>query len=725
MNSLKHAGAGMDRRYFLTASAAIGGGLVVSLATGPLAHVAAATPAAATFQPDASITIGSDGLVSFTLPLVEMGQGTYTSIPMLIAEELEVPLSQVRIVHAPSNPKLFTNPLLGVQATGGSTAVRAAWEPMRKAGASARTMLVAAAARTWNVPPASCRATRATVVHTPTGRVLGYGALAQRAAKEPVPEQVELKAPSQYRLIGTPAKRLDLSGKVNGSAVFGIDVRLPGMKIAAVAACPVFGGKLASVDDTKARAVAGVRQIVKLDDAVAVIADHNGAARKGLAALQIQWDEGANAKFSTEVWAGQLKEASKGRGVSAAKIGNVDAALAAAAVKVQAEYWAPNLAHATLEPMNCTVHWRKTECEVWLGTQALARAQEGVSRVTGLPVDKVIVHNHLIGGGFGRRLDVDYVEQAALIARQVEGPVKVIWSREEDMQHDVYRPFWYDQLSAALDASGKPTAFRHRVIGSSVVARWIPAWMKDGLDPDAVDAAQSPYEFENIDVEYVRHEPPPPLTTGFWRGVGPTHNAFVVEGFIDELANAAKQDPMAFRRALLARQPRVMAVLDQVAQRSGWGTPLPARCGRGVALLAKESWESILAQVVEVQVGNDGLLTIKRITSALDCGQMINPDGVTAQVQGATVFGLTAALYGNITFKDGRVMQSNFHDYQMVRMNQVPPMDISLITNHEKPGGMGEIGTTLVAPALVNAIHAATGVRLRKLPIDTDLLKLT
>ena len=518
------------------------------------------------------------------MPYVEMGQGTYTSIPMLIAEELEVDLKQVRVEHAPPNEKLYGNPLLGgIQATGNSNAVRASWQPLRQAGATARTMLVSAAAKRWNVDPASCRAQSGEVRHAPTGRRLKYGELAADAARLPVPESVVLKRPEEFKLIGTPAKRLDTPAKVNGTAVYGIDARPPGVKIATLAQSPVFGGRVKSVDDAKAKAVKGVRQIVRLDDAVAVVADHMGAAKKGLAALVIQWDDGPHAKLNTNEIVGALEKATLNSGAVAQNVGNVEKAMASAVTKVEATYQVPFLAHATMEPMNCTVHVRKDGCEVWVGSQVMARAQAAAAKTAGLPLDKVVVHNHLIGGGFGRRLEVDGVIRAVEIAKQVEGPVKVVWTREEDIQHDMYRPYFFDRISAGLDEKGAPVAWNHRFAGSSVIARWVPPAFNNGLDPDTTEGAiDLVYGLPNLHVEYVRVEPPG-IPTAFWRSVGPSHNVFVTESFMDELAAAAKQDPVAYRRALLDKTPRAKAVLDLAADKAGWGKPLPEGVGRGVS----------------------------------------------------------------------------------------------------------------------------------------------
>jgi isoquinoline 1-oxidoreductase subunit beta len=688
----------------------------------PFANGDAEAAGAEGFAPDAFIRIEGDGGIVLTMPYVEMGQGTYTSISMLIAEELEVDLRQVRLEHAPPDEKLYGNPLLGgIQATGNSNAIRAAWQPMRQAGATARTMLVAAAAKKWSVDPVSCRARSGEVLHAPTGRRIKYGELAAAAAGLPVPENVALKQPQEFKLIGTPAKRLDAPSKVNGTAVYGIDVRPPGVKIATLAQSPVFGGRVKNVDDAAAKAVKGVRQIVRLDDAIAVVADHMGAAKKGLAALVIEWDDGPHAKLGTDDILHDLERATQNPGAVAQSIGDTDKAMASAATKVEATYQVPFLAHATMEPMNCTVHVRKDGCEVWVGSQVLARAQTAAAKTAGLPLDKVVVHNHLIGGGFGRRLEIDGVIRAVEIAKHVDGPVKVVWTREEDIQHDMYRPYFFDRLSAGLDEKGMPVAWNHRFAGSSVIARWAPPLFTNGLDPDTTEGAINLlYALPNMHVEYQRVEPPG-IPTAFWRSVGPSHNVFVTEGFVDELAAAAKQDAVAYRRALLHKSPRAKAVLELAAEKAGWGMPLPDRVGRGIAI--QFVFATYMAQVAEVEVSSEGAVRVRRVVCAVDCGTVVNPDTVRAQIQGAIIFGITAALYGEITLKDGRVEQANFDTYQIVRMNEAPVIDVYIVQSPEAPGGMGEAGTSLIVPAVTNAIFAATGKRLRKLPIDKAQLK--
>ena len=708
----------LSRRNFLVGSAAAGGGLVLSLSLPVPSSEAAGSDS---FAPNAFIRIGSDGEIALTMPYVEMGQGTYTSIPMLIAEELEVGLKQVHLEHAPPNEKLYANPLLGVQATGNSNAIRGAWKPFREAGATAREMLIAAAAMRWNVDPKSCRAQEGTVIHESSGRRLKYGELAAEAAKMPIPANVTLKKPEQFKLIGTPVKRLDTAGKVNGSAVYGIDARPPGVKIATLAQSPVFGGTVRSVDDTAAKAVKGVRQIVRLNDAVAVVADHMGAAKKGLEALKIEWDDGQNAALATPDIVKELEQATLGAGAVAQSIGDADKAMAIAATRVEAIYQVPFLAHATMEPMNCTVHFRKDECEIWLGTQAIARVQAMAAKAAGLPTEKVIVHNHLIGGGFGRRLEADGAVRAVEIAKQVDGPVKVVWTREEDIQHDAYRPYWFDRISAGLDEQGRLIAWKNHYAGSSVIARWLPPGFKDGLDPDSTEGAiDLVYDFPNLHVEYSRVEPKG-IATGFWRSVGPSHNVFVVESFVDEMAVAAKQDPVAYRRALLGKAPRAKAVLDLAAEKAGWGQPLPKGVGRGVSL--QFVFGSYLAQIAEVEVSKDGAVHVRRVVCAMDCGTVVNPNTVEAQLMSGITFGATAALYGEITLKNGRIEQTNFDTYQMIRMNEAPAIEVHVVKSSEPPGGMGETGTSGIVPAIANAIFAATGKRLRKMPVDANALK--
>jgi isoquinoline 1-oxidoreductase subunit beta len=707
----------LTRRTMLKATAAAGGGLILSVSL-PRLTAALAAEAPADFAPSAFVRIDPDGKVTFTIPQVEMGQGIYTALSMILAEELDAPFEHVNAVAAPPDDKLYGNPLLGFQVTGGSTSVRAFWDPMRGAGARARAMLVAAAAAKWSVDPSSCRTENGEVYHDASAQKATYGELVRAAAALTPPRNAPLKPATDFKLIGKSLKRLDTPDKVNGKAVYGIDARPPGVKIATLASCPVFGGKVARVSDERAKTVPGVRQVVVLDDLVAVVGDHMWAAKQGLDALDITWDEGPNAGVSTAEVLNGLVAASEKAGAVAKTTGDVAKALGDG-TKLEATYHVPFLAHAPMEPMNCTVHIRADACEIWVGNQVLSRAQGIAAEITGLPLEKVVVHNHLIGGGFGRRLEVDYIAKAVRIAQKVDGPVKVVWTREEDIRQALYRPFYFDRFAASL-SNGRITAWSHKIAGSSVLARWAPPTFEDGLDADAVDGAVDfPYETPNLHVEYV-HSEPPAVPTCFWRSVGPGHNIFVVESFVDELAHAAGQDSVAFRRAHLEKEPRLLACLNLAAEKSGWGNALPARVGRGVA--CQSVFGSYVAAILEAEVDNEGGIAIRRVTAAVDCGTVVNPDSVEAQIQGGLIFGLTAALYNEITIAKGRVQQSNFNNYRMMRLNEAPAIEVHLTRNGEAPGGIGEPGTSIAAPALANAVFAATGVRLRSLPIDRKQL---
>ncbi|MDM0022308.1 xanthine dehydrogenase family protein molybdopterin-binding subunit [Variovorax saccharolyticus] len=713
--------AGVSRRHFLafTATGALGGGMLLGFGLPARGELRDSLTTDAAFAPNAFLRIDRAGVVTFVMPVIEMGQGTYTSIPMLIAEELEVDVDKVAIEHSPPDDKIYVNPLIGVQMTGGSTAIRGTYVPLRRAGATARVMLVTAAAQRWSVDPSSCRAQNGEVVHGPTGRRLGYGGLVDAAAKLPVPEKVVLKEPADFKLIGTPHRRLDTSGKVNGFAKFGIDSRLPGMKFAVVSASPTFGGKLVSLDEAKAKAVPGVSQVVRLDDAVAIVARHTWAAKQGLAAADPQWEAGSNARLSTADISRQLASASERPGAVARHDGDAAAVMAQAAGRVDAVYEQPFLAHAAMEPMNCTVHMTKDACDIWVGTQVPGLTQAAVMKLTGFKREQVRVHNHLLGGGFGRRLEFDGTVRAVQIAQHVEGPVQVIWTREEDIQHDMYRPYYYDRLSAGVDTKGKTLAWSHRIAGSSIVARYSPAWIKDGIDPDAVDgSANQPYGIADIHVDWVAAEPPG-VPTAFWRGVGVTRGTFAVESFVDELAANAKQDPLDYRVAMLDKNPRAKTVLQLAAQQAGWGKPLPAGQARGIALCT--GFGSYIAQVVQITTDKDGTVTPMRAWCVVDCGVVVNPDTVRAQMESGIVFGLSAALHGEITIKNGRVEQTNFGDYRVLRINEIPQIDVHIVKSLEAPGGIGEPGTSCVMPALTNAIFAASGKRIRKLPVGEQL----
>lgn len=731
-----------SRRRFMQLGATAGGGLLFGFslfgcnkegdrheapsekAVGQASTAHSDTPAG--LARDAFIRIDRAGIVTLIIHKVEMGQGTFTSMPMLLAEELGADLSKVKLEQAPANNELYADPLLGGQVTGGSTSVRGAWKPLREAGAMVRSVLVSAAAKNWNVDTKDLQVVAGSVRHQASGRSVHFGELVDAASKMELPKNVKLKAPEEYVLIGKTMKRLDSYAKTNGEALFGIDARLPNMGIAAVAASPVAGGKLAAVDEEKAMAVKGVRQVLRLEGAVAVVADHFWAAKQGLAAAAPRWEDGANGKVALAGIVADMMKVSEGAGAVAKNAGDAVKALdKEGGRKIEAVYEMPFLAHATMEPMNCTVDLRADGCDLWVGTQVPALAQGAAAKVAGIPVEKVKVHNYYLGGGFGRRLEVDYVIQAVAFAKLTKGPVKFIWTREEDIQHDMFRPYYVDRLAARLDDQGRVAAWFHRVTGSSVMARFAPPAVKNGVDPDAVEgAADLQYTIPDMRVEYVRHEPAG-VATAFWRGVGPTHNVFVVESFIDELAQAAKQDPVAFRRALLDKSPRTLGVLNLAAQKAGWGQPLKPIAGRkvGRGVSTQFAFGSYMAQVAEVSVGPDGDVRVHRVVCAVDCGQTINPDTIVAQMEGGIIFGATAALWNEITIDKGRVQQTNFGDYRMMRINEAPQVEVHIVTSKDEPGGIGEPGTAGIAPALANAVFAATGKRIRKLPIGEQLKK--
>ena len=666
------------------------------------------------FAPNAFIRVDKSGRTTLVMPQAEMGQGVYTAIAMILAEELDADFAQVVIEHGPPSDKLYANPIFGIQVTGNSNSIRAFWDKLRSAGAAARAMLIAAAAAQWQVDAASCSAANGKVSHAASNRTLTYGELADTAGKLPVPDKPKLKDPKDFTLIGKPLKRRDTPDKSDGKTIYGIDAMVPDMKFATLAQCPVLGGKVKHVDDNAAKKVSGVRQVVVLDDLVAVVGDHMWAAWQGLDALKVTWDEGPNAKInSTDIW-NELRAASKKDGVVAKSLGDVTMGLTQGE-RFDADYELPLLAHAVLEPMNCTVRLTPGACEIWTGTQVQSRCQQYAAKAAGLPVEKVTINNHYLGGGFGRRLEPDMVASAVRIAKEVSSPIKVVWTREEDMQHDVYRPAYRDTISASM-SNGKIVAWKYKVSGSSVLARWLPPAFQNGIDADAVDSAvDMPYDIPNKRIEYVRVEPPG-LVTGFWRGVGPNNNVFAIESFMDELARKANIDPVAFRLGMLDGTPRLKAALKLVAEKSGWGSPLPARVGRGVC--AQPSFGSFIATVVEAEVDDVGAVHLRRVNCVVDTGIAVNPDTVMAQLQGGIIFGLTAALWGEVTIEKGRVQQSNFNNYRMLRIDETPPIDVHVIKSGEHPGGIGETGATAGPPALRNAIYAATGVPLRRLPID-------
>ncbi len=705
----------VSRRDFLKAGAFLGGGLVLGF-TLPLGErlLLAET---SVFAPNAFLRIGADDSVTVIVPQSEMGQGVLTSLPMLVAEELEVDWSKVRFEQGPA-AKVYANPIIGMQLTGGSTSVRAFWEPLRKAGASARIMLIQAAARAWNVDAGACRAEGGMVIHPPSGRKLAYGALTEKAAAMPVPKNVTLKDPGSFRMLGKPARRLDNPVKINGSAVFGIDVRQPGMLVAVVARCPVFGGKVASYDDGDARRVPGVRRVLPVSSGVAVAADTFWAAKKGRDALKITWDEGPLASLTSDGITRLFAAAAKENGLVARNDGDTTKALAGSSKKIEAVYEVPYLAHATMEPMNCAAHVRRNGCEVWVPTQGQTLVQRAAAQITGFPPDSIVVHTTYLGGGFGRRAEQDFVAEAVEVSKAVQAPVKVVWTREDDMQHDHYRPATYNRFTAGLDAKGEPVAWMHRIVGPSIFAAHAQVFGSPMPDIDRASvegAADLPYGIPNLRVEYIRKEPGIPV--GFWRSVGHSQNTFITESFLDEIAATANRDPYEMRRTLLNKHPRHLGVLELAASRAGWGGPLPKGRYRGIAVA--EAYGSFIAEVAEVSVSG-GAVRVHRVVCAVDCGWTVNPETIESQVQGGVVFGLTAALKGAITIDRGRVRESNFHDYQLLRINDMPVVEVHIVKSREAPGGMGEVAVPPIAPAVANAVFAATGKRVRRLPIRAE-----
>ena len=721
------------RRAFLKTGAAGGAALVVGFRFSVDARAQEAQEKKKPSPFDAWIHIDKSGTVTLITAKSEMGQGALTALPMILAEELEVDWNGVRVEQAPTDPSIYDH------GTGGSGSVAGSWLPLRQAGAAAREMLVRAAATAWNVEPATCRAEKGFIVHGPRRRRLGYGELVEAASKLPIPDfnKVALKNPDDFRIVGQPIARTDIPSKVDGSARFGIDVRVPGLLYAVVARCPTFGGKATRFDATKAKAIAGVRHVVEIPavgagahtaGGIAVVADSTWAAMQGRKALRIDWDHGPHASESSQT----LRRASETIAAQPGKVvrneGDAAAALAGAGQKVEAVYELPFQAHATMEPMNCTVDIRADRAEAWSPTQAPDWTRSAIAQVTGLPPSSINVHTTLMGGGFGRRYQADFVVEAAQVGKAVGAPVQLLWTREDDMQHDFYRPFAYHRLSGAVDAKGNAVAWHHRIVSTSIRSFWDPP---DRVKPEASEiggAVDLAYAVPNVRVEYA--PVPSGVPVAWWRSVEASLNAFVVEGFIDELAAAAKADPLAFRQRLLAeprtiKQPpdsesaldtrRFKGVLDLAAARAGWGSPLPVGRGRGVACAF--SFDSYVAEVAEVSVDNAGLPHVHRVVCAVDCGRAVNPDGVRAQVESAVVYGLSAALKGAITIAGGRAEQSNFHDFEVLRIQEMPVVEVHLVASTERPTGIGEPGLPPAAPAVANAIFAATGKRVRRLPV--------
>lgn len=698
-----------SRRDFLKTSALVGGGLVIGFTLPAASRLAQAASDAAM---SAYLRIGSDNKITVICGQSEMGQGVHTSIPMLVAEELDADWSKVRVEQAPAD-QAFVNPIFGIQATGGSAAIRGHWEPMRKAGATARAMLVAAAAETWTADVADCRTAKGMVIHK-SGKKLSYGKLAAKASTLTPPTNVQLKDPSKFKILGKGAHRLDSRAKSDGTAKYGMDVYLPGMLTAVIAHPPVLGGKAKSVHDAKAKAVPGVAQVVQIQSGVAVLADGYWAAKLGRDALEIEWDHGLNAQLSSEGISKQLSDGAIAGGAVGRNEG--DHKTAVSAKKIEAEYEAPYLSHSCMEPLNFTAWVKGDEVEVWGGTQSQGPAQGILSQVAQVEPSKVKVNTMYLGGGFGRRFAPDPVIDATVLSKISGKPVKLIYSREDDTRGYFYRPASVTRMTGGLDASGKVVLFTASVASPSIMeASHFMKLPPDGVDEFGVEGIRDcPYDIPNLHVEYSRQEPGG-IQVWFWRSVGHSQNSFFLESFVDELAHAAGKDPYEFRMSMLHKQPRYQGVLKLAAQKAGWGKPLPTGVHRGIAVV--QSFGSFCAEVAEVSVGPDGTPKVHRVVAAVDCGMTVNPDIIKRQIEGAMVFGLTAALYGKISFKDGRVEQGNFDTYKMLRMNEMPTVEVHIVPSTEKPGGIGEPGTPPIAPAVANAIFAATGKRLRKLPM--------
>jgi isoquinoline 1-oxidoreductase beta subunit len=711
----------VSRRDFLRTGLLAGGGLVLGL---HLPSLAGAEPGKkeGPFALNAFVRIGTDDSITVVVNHSEMGQGPYTSVPMLVAEELDAEWDKVRYEAAPV-AKAYNHSVYGIQMTGGSTSTWSEWERVRKAGAAARAMLIAAAAGEWGVEASTCTTEPGHVVHAASGKKLSYGKLAEKAADLNPPENVKTKDPKDFRIVGKPTKRLDTPDKVNGKAVFGLDVNLPGMLVAVVARSPVFGGKVKSFDGEKAKSIPGVKHIVQIPRGIAVVADGFWPAKKGREALSIVWDEGPLAGLDSEKQLVEYKDLAKKPGVTARKEGDAASAFEKAAKKFEAEYDLPYLAHATMEPMNCVADVKPDRCEVWVGTQFQTGDRDAAAEEAGLKENQVALHTTFMGGGFGRRAvpDNHFVREAVQLSKALKAPVKVIWTREDDTRGGFYRPRAYHTVRAGLDADGKIIAWeQHLVLQSFLVGTPFEALVKDGIDETAVEGAKDiPYAIPNLRVDW--HQAPQGVPCLWWRSVGHTHTAFAVETMIDDLAHAAGKDPVEFRRGMLDGNPRFKRVLEFVAEKAGWGKDLPAGRGRGIAV--HESFGSYVAHVAEVSVADTGKVRVHRVVAAIDCGPVVNPDTIAAQLEGATAFALSAALYGEITFEHGRVKQRNFHDYPMLRMNEMPVVETYVVPSTEKMGGVGEPGVPTVAPAVVNAIFAVTGKRLRRLPIQTGELK--
>jgi isoquinoline 1-oxidoreductase beta subunit len=708
----------LSRRDLLKSGLAIGAGLVVGFRV-PVRPRGAWAQGTGVFAPNQWLRIDRDGVVTIVNSVPEMGQGSLTTMPMIVADELDADWDRVRVEQAPANPKVYGNPITGAQSYGGSRGIRDHLEVWRKAGAAARQMLREAAAQEWGVPVSEVDTEPGVVIHRPTGRRLVYGQLVDRAQQLPVPQNPTLKTPAQFRYIGKDRKRLDAPAKVTGQAVYGVDVQVPGMLIASIERCPVFGGKVQSFDATAAKAVPGVKHVVQVSHGVAVVADSFWTAVRGRKALTVTWDEGPVAQVSSPQISRDYEALSKQPGQQARKDGDAGAVLAAGGKTLEAVYQVPFLEHACMEPMNCTAHVTRDACTVWAPTQNPGGTQETAARITGLAREQVTVNTTLLGGGFGRRGELDFVVDAVETAKAVGAPVKVMWTREDDIQHGFYRPSTYNVFRAALDPGGAPAAWWNRIVGPGILLQKgrVPAGSIDGA---AMEGARNiPYDIPNVLVEWTNKDFGIPV--GFWRSVGPSQNSFITESFMDEVAHLANQDPYEYRRKLLGKSPRHKAVLELAATKANWGAPLPAGRARGIAVAF--SYGSYVSHVAEVSVAPDGKVTVHKLTCAIDCGIAVNPDQVRAQMEGGAVYALTAVLYGEITVDHGRVQQSNFHDYPMLRINEAPVVETHILDSGQPPGGLGEPGVPTVAPSVCNAIFALTGKRIRRLPIRADELK--
>lgn len=699
--------ATLTRRDFIKVTSTAGAGLVIGLYLPSQAGLLFAQDVKDEFTPNVWLKIDKRGAVSITVAKSDMGQGVRTALPMIVAEELDADWKKVRVEQAMAHPNAY-----GSMGTGGSSSVRTSWDKLRKAGAAAREMLISAAAQTWNVDRSKCYADNGAIVYRTTGKKLTYGDLVDTASKLPVPDNPPLKERKDFKIVGKWIPQVDTKAKSSGHAKYGIDVRVPNMLYASLVRCPVFGGKVASFDATAAKAVSGVRDVVQIQQGVAVVATSTWAALKGRDALKITWDEGPNAKLTSGQIHEMLVEHSKHEGEVAETGGDVPKAMSEATNRLEVVYEVPFLAHATMEPLNCVADVRADRCEIWTGTQSAQSAQNETASFLGLPKEKVDVHVMLLGGGFGRRSDNDFVSETVQISKAVGAPVRLLWSREDDTQHDEYRPVSMHKLRGAVDRKGKLVAWNHRLVAPSIAKQHWPDRVK-GLDRGAIECAvEMPYEIPNVLVDFVLAETPIPIW--WWRSVYASQNVYAVESFIDELAVAAKQNPYQFRMEMLEKSPRMKKVVETVASKAGWGKPLPKGHAHGIA--CSLSFGTYVAEVAEVSV-NDGEVRVHKVHAAVDCGIAVAPNTLTYNVEGAIVYGLTAALKGKITIDAGRVQQGSFDDYPLLTIDEMPEVEVHIVDSGEALGGIGEPGLPPIAPAICNAIFAATGKRIRELPI--------